>query len=69
VNNPNFFALVDAIVQSSPQGKVMVSIATDKRIGRNQAVNLVTSVYAKKDPKAFDRWGAAGLRMWIASAP
>lgn len=45
-------------------GQVMLSLAANQPVGRSRFLNLVTSIYAKEDPRAFARWDAAGLRLW-----
>ena len=45
-------------------GQVMLSVATAQTVGRSQTMNLVTSVYAKEDARAFARWEAEGLLLW-----
>ncbi len=47
-------------------GQVMLSVASAQSVGRSQTMNLVTSVYAKEDARAFARWEADGLLLWRA---
>lgn len=50
-------------------GPVMLSVASAQAVGRSRTMNLVTSVYAKEDSRAFVRWEAAGLLQWMALKP
>jgi Phage MuF-C-terminal domain len=45
-------------------GSVIVSIASKQQVGRERWMNLVTSMYAKEDKAAFERWKAAGQLVW-----
>jgi hypothetical protein len=45
-------------------GSVIISIAAQQQVGRERWMNLVTSMYAKEDKAAFDRWKAAGQLIW-----
>lgn len=47
-------------------GQVMISVAAAQSVGRSHIMNLVTSVYAKEDARAFVRWEAEGLLLWKA---
>ncbi len=47
-------------------GQVVMSVASSQSVGRSHSVNLVTSMYAKEDVRAFARWENDGLLLWKA---
>ena len=50
-------------------GQVILSVAGSQNVGRSHTMNLVTSVYAKEDARAFARWEADGLLLWKTNKP
>lgn len=53
--------------EESGLGRIIVSVAANQSMGRGQALNLVTSMYAKEDENVFARWQANGDLLWVAA--
>ncbi len=52
--------------ETTSLGQVMLSVAANQSVGRSHTMNLITSVYAKEDARAFERWEAEGRLQWMA---
>ena len=63
---PHHSGVVVLTFEVTGLGQVMLSVASAQSVGRSQTMNLVTSVYAKEDARAFARWEADGLLLWRA---
>ena len=63
---PHHSGVVVLTFEVTGLGQVMLSVAGSQSIGRSHTMNLVTSVYAKEDARAFARWEADGLLLWKA---
>jgi Phage MuF-C-terminal domain len=61
---PHPAGVVVITVEVTGLGQVMLSIASAQSVGRSHIMNLVTSIYAKEDVRAFARWEAEGLLLW-----
>ncbi len=63
---PHPSGMVVLTFEATGLGRVMLSVAGSQNVGRSHHLNLVTSVYAKEDERAFARWENDGLLLWRA---
>ena len=61
---PHSSGVVVLTFEATRLGRVILSVAGSQSVGRSHTVNLITSMYAKEDARAFKRWENEGLLLW-----